>query len=259
LAKFFVYCHKCDTYVWFKDLNVSKNDILSFALVRKTFTRKELTDYLESQAHRGTSNYLSEQLDRLLKSNLLVREDRGVYTLSPGSKYKYIPILSEELKQLNLSLKAKFPFIRICIWNSQSIIPYLHHIPNIKHTYVDVDRDATNSVFDFLNRDNPIRVFVNPDKNDFYRYIDGNESIIVRPLISEAPLQNLQGFKVPAIEKILVDIVVDIEFNFMQGVELSYFYKNMLDRHNVNPSKLLRYASRRGRRQEIEKLYNVAL
>lgn len=238
---------------------VSTNDILSFALVRKMFTRKELTDYLEAQTQTGSSNYLSEQLDRLLKSNLLVREDRGVYALSSTSKHKYVPFLSEELKQLNLRLKAKFPFIKVCIWDSQSIIPYLHHIPGVNHTYVDVDRDATTSVFDFLNRDNPVRVFVTPGKDDFYRYIDGNESIIVRPLISEAPLQKVQGFKMPAIEKILVDVALDVEFDFMQGAEVSYFYKNVLDRNNVNQSKLLRYAARRGRRQEIEQLYNNSL
>lgn len=238
---------------------ITTNDILNFAITRKRFTRKELTDYLKSQVKDESLNSLSEQLDRLLKSNQLVRVEHGVYSLSAASKNIFIPFLSDEISHLNLKLKTKFPFINYCVWSSKSIAPYMHHIPNLNYTYVDVERDVTESVFDFLNSDSSIRVFLCPSQEDFSRYITGNESIIVRYLVSEAPLQTLQGFNAPTIEKILVDVAGDLEFDFLQGAEISYFYRNVMERHNISKSKLLRYATRRGRRQQVEQLYKNAL
>lgn len=234
---------------------ITTKDILNFAITRKRFTRKELTDYLKSQVKDDSLSSLSEQLDRLLKSNHLVRLERGVYSLSGASKNIFIPFLSNELMQLNLRLRAKFPFINYCVWSSQSIAPYMHHIPFLNYTYVDVDRDVTEAVFDLLNSDSLVRVFLCPSQNDFSRYISGNESVIVRPLISEAPLQTIQGFSAPTIEKILVDVAGDLEFDFLQGAEISYFYRNVVQRHNISKSKLLRYATRRGRRLQVEQLY----
>jgi len=52
----------------------------------------------------------------------------------------------------------------------------------------------------------------------------------------------------------LVDILDDIEFSFLQGSELHYAYITIFERHNINKNKLLRYATRRGRKQEVERL-----
>ena len=96
-----------------------------------------------------------------------------------------------------------------------------------------------------------------PSLTDIERYINTNEAIIIRPLISESPLQLVDGIKTPAIEKILVDIVGDLEFNFLQGSEINYVYSSIFERHNVNKNRLLRYATRRGRKEEVEQLINT--
>lgn len=93
-----------------------------------------------------------------------------------------------------------------------------------------------------------------PSVTDFNRYINGNQAIIIRPLISEAPLQIIDGIKVPSIEKILVDIIEDIEFSFLQGAELHSVYSAIFEQYNVNKNKLFRYATRRNRKQEVEQL-----
>lgn len=62
----------------------------------------------------------------------------------------------------------------------------------------------------------------------------------------------LDGFNTPTIEKILVDVVGDVEFEFLQGTEITYFYCNVIVWHNLNTNKLLRYATRRGRKEEVE-------
>ena len=232
-------------------------DILYFAAKTSQFTRKELITYLEEQKQIVSPNALSIQLDRLLKSNELTRIERGVYSLHTTSNKNFIAFISDEIKQLNLQLKTQFPYANFCVWSSKTIAPYLHNIPNLNYIYIDVERDVTESVFDYLNSKSSIRVFLCPNLDDFNRYIIGNESIIVRTLISEAPLQIIEGTNTPTIEKLLVDIVGDIEFLFLQGSEINHVYTSAFEKHNINKNKLLRYAARRGRKEEVEELIKI--
>jgi predicted transcriptional regulator of viral defense system len=233
-------------------------DILHFAATNRQFTRKELIASLEKQ-QTVSSNAVSIQLDRLVKSNELTRVIRGVYDMPSVSQKNFIAIVSDELKELFQKIKVQFPFVTYCVWSSKAIIPYLHHIPNLNYFYVDIERDIAASVFNFLKESSSKRVFLCPDQDEFNRYIIGTDAIIVRKLVSEAPRQVIDGINTPSIEKILVDVAGDVEFDFMQGTEISYFYRNVMERHNINKSKLMRYAKRRGRWQEVEQLFNNAL
>lgn len=236
---------------------VTKNDILNFAYTHKVFTRKELITNLKSEDHIGLPGIFSEQLSRLLKSRQLVRIERGIYKLSDNVKKNFSVVCSEEMKQINQQIKSQFPFVDYCLWSTSTLMPYMHHIPNLNLLFVDVEREVTESVFYFLNSDSTKRVFLQPSLTDFEQYISANEAIIIRPLISESPLQLIEGINTPTIEKVLVDIVADVEFSFLQGSEINYVYTTIFEKHNVNKNKLLRYAARRGRKEEVEKLINT--
>jgi hypothetical protein len=107
-------------------------------------------------------------------------------------------------------------------------------ISNLRQIFVEVERDAVNAVFDFLNENNEKSVFLSPENIDYERYIVGKEAIIVRNLVSEAPTQTVENITMPTIEKILVDVVGDVDFEFMQGAELHRFYQNVLEKCAVN-------------------------
>jgi predicted transcriptional regulator of viral defense system len=235
------------------------SEIIQFAASSKSFSRKELIDSLHNQLPTVLQKTVSQQLGRLVKSKRLVRLRRGVYALSETSQQPFIPVVSDKLKQLNEQIKTQFPFVSYCLWSSNILFPYMHHIPNLNFIYMDVESDAAESVFNFLNNNDTERIFLRPNATDFNRYIAGTESIIIRSLVSESPLQIIEKIPTPTIEKILVDVVGDVEFEFLQGAEVTYFYHNVIERHNINKNKLLRYASRRGRSNEVEQLYNNAL
>jgi hypothetical protein len=116
---------------------------------------------------------------------------------------------------------------------------------------------VAESVFNLLNSGTGKRIFITPTQTDFERYITGNEAIIIRQLISEAPLQLIDEINTPSIEKILVDIAGDTEFAFLRGNELHYVYTDIFKKFNVNKKRLLRYAPRRARRKEVEQLLNA--
>ena len=236
---------------------ITTADILNFAFTHKVFTRKELISELKSQSQKESLSSLSEQLDRLLKSKQLVRVNRGVYALSDNTRKEFFVPVSDEMKQISLTIKTHFPFTNYCLWNSNALMSYMHHIPNLKFIYVDVERDVAESVFNLLNTDSSLRVFLMPDQTDIDRYISGSDAIIIRPLISESPLQLVEGINTPTIEKVLVDMVGDVEFSFLQGSEINYVYTTIFERHNVNKNKLLRYATRRGRKEEIIEMLKI--
>lgn len=233
---------------------VTTNDILNFAFTRKMFSRKELIANLKSQNQIGFRSSLSEQLNRLLKSGQLIRLERGIYTLPDNAKKDFSIVCSEEIKNINQQIKTRFSFADYCIWSGSALLPYMHHIPFLSFVLVDVEREVAESVFNLLNSNSTQRVYLMPSLTDFERYINTNQAIIIRPLISESPLQLVEGINTPTIEKILVDIVGDVEFSFLQGTEINYVYTTIFERHSINKNKLLRYATRRGRKQEVEEL-----
>ena len=94
-------------------------------------------------------------------------------------------------------------------------------------------------------------ILLNPSKEDCERYLNMDNAVIVRPLIAEAPITAFQGINIPTIEKILVDIVADKEFEYANGAEMYHIYKNVFEAVDVNQKKMLRYASRRNKKQII--------
>lgn len=239
-------------------MTITEN-ILLFAAYKKQFSRKELLEYFGRQDISVLPKSVSEQIGRMLKSNRLNRVSRGVYCF-PDSKNAFIPKVSDELQKLNEQLKNQFPFASFCLWYSNEITPFMHHIPQLKTIFVEVERDALKSIFNFLNKNYAERrVFLTPNSEEYARYINGQEAIIVKLLVSESPVQVIQNINMPAIEKILVDIIGDVDFEFLQGTEMDRFYRNVLEKLAVNKRKLMRYASRRNRRKEVEQLYNTCL
>ena len=236
---------------------VTTNEILNFAFTNKVFTRKELIAKLKREDQIGSPGSLSEQLNRLLKSGQLVRIDRGVYKLTVNARKNFSVLCTEEMRQINQQIKNHFPFVDYCLWSASTLMPYMHHIPNLNLLFVDVEREVAESVFNLLNADNNKRIFLKPTLTDFERYVSTNNAIIIRPLISESPLQLVEGINTPTIEKILVDIVGDVEFYFLQGSEINYVFTTFFERHSINKNKLLRYATRRGRKEEVEQLLNA--
>ena len=113
------------------------------------------------------------------------------------------------------------------------------------------------SVFNFLQGDIPsMSILLNPTELECEKYITTDKLLIVRLLVNEAPLIMANNTPVPTLEKILVDAAGDKELVFAQGAELYTIYEEAFGRHNVNRSRLLRYATRRHRKDQILKIIN---
>jgi hypothetical protein len=91
-----------------------------------------------------------------------------------------------------------------------------------------------------------------------YDYIDLRENcIIVKTLVTESPLMEVDGIKVPTLEKLLVDTQKDADFDHLHGSESLNMYQLAFEQYSINTQRLMRYAKRRSISQEIQELINL--
>ena len=187
-----------------------------------------------------------------------IRVSYGKYKLNEDLKHEFLYEPNEFMLSLNKHIKEKFPFIDYCIWQPSVFASMMLHVPAVRTTLVDVEREAMESVFMSLqNVESEIPIFLNPSQEDVDRYITNRDLIIVRPLVKEAPLDVINGCPVPTLEKMLVDAISDKELQHLQGNELYTIYSNAFSDYAIKKTRLLRYAARRNRKQKVEQIINT--
>lgn len=224
---------------------------MNYASYCQSFDINEISEYLAEniQVARISRTSLSWYLNKLTNEKRLVRIGRGRYEVS--HRKDFVPIISEDAKSIYSLLSSNSPFAHFCIYEGMNITIFQHHLSSNSITYIETERYAMESVFHFL-KDKDYVAYLKPDEQMIDNYIDlSKKAYFVKPLISESPLQSVQGVMVPTIEKLLVDIFTDKDFYYLQGLEWNHIFENVYSQYNINISKMLRYAGRRGVRKEI--------
>ncbi|MEA2040976.1 MAG: DUF6577 family protein [Bacteroidota bacterium] len=190
----------------------------------------------------------------LVNKGILERIGRGKFKI--GKELLFEPEISLKIKKINRLLKNNLPFINYCLWNSNIINEFSLHINKMNYTIIDTEKEVAKSVL-FLLKENYKHVFYKANKEMYYDYFPEIQNvIIIRDLITEAPVKTVKKIPTVTIEKLLVDLYSDIVFEYLQGNELSFIFENAFNKYTVNESKLLRYASRKGKKTKILKLIN---
>ena len=193
-------------------------------------------------------------LNKLTKENKISRVSRGHYSIA--EKKPFMPEVSERMRQVNEILRKALPFATFCLYQGSEFSPYLHNIATNNVLYVETERDCCEAAFNIL-KDQGFTVYVRPDKEMIYHYIDlASDVIFVKVLSSESPISVKEGIMVPALEKLLVDIRTDEDFYYLQGSEAFYVLRNAVERNVINMSKMMRYARRRHIDTELQKDLN---
>jgi len=223
--------------------------LLTYFGKKKVFTTKDLETYYNIKGGSINRNTLNWRVYYLVEKGILTRTGRGQFIVGNGKAFE--PELSPMIKKLDSHLKKSFPFLKFCIWDTEQIRGLSQHLPSLKLTIVDVERDGTESVFHKLQGKYK-NVYLMPDKEVMDTYvIPSNEPIIVKSLVSEAPLYKVRGITTASIEKILVDVYFEEEFVSLHGSEMLHIFTNAFERYPINISKMLRYAGRKRKKSEL--------
>ncbi len=181
---------------------------------------------------------------KLVEKSIIKRIGRGKYVL--GKQKEFQPVITKTNKNIFLKLKKEFPFLDISIWSTKWITQWMLHVPGTFETIIEVEKGSEENVFYFLSEkiDN---VFINPSKDIIEKYANSTKPIIIiKNLITDSPLTKIENVQIPAIEKIIVDLIIDTElYNAYQGRDLEAILENTFDNITINKDKLLRYAKRR--------------
>lgn len=203
----------------------------------------------EPEIKRSTVNW---RIYELVQNGTLQRIGRGKYIV--GTELKYSPEISSREIKINKMLKKEFPFINYCIWSASMLNEFSQHLSAFQFIVVEVEKEAIEAVY-FTFKDNFNSTFKKPAKEMVEEFISNQpNSIIINSFVSEAPVQNIKNIPTSSLEKLLVDLYCDKNlFYFLQGNELVNIYINAFDKYTVNQSKLLRYADRRRKKEQIDK------
>lgn len=231
-------------------MNVIENNIVSYVQSSINCSAQDILAHLNKEMYVSKTT-LYWYLNKLTKENKISRIARGHY--AKAEKKPFIPEVNERMKQVNDLLKKALPFASFCFYQGSELSPYLHNIATNNILYVETERDSCETVFNIL-REQGLTVYVRPDKEMIYHYIDlAGDAIFVKALTSESPVFVSEGITVPTLEKLLVDIRVDEDFFYLQGSEAFYVLRNAAERNIINVSKMMRYARRRHIDSELKK------
>ena len=230
--------------------------IINLALKQNgQFTRQDILSSVDSDVKLKSEGSLAVLLNRMIAESKIVRIAYGTYRLNENLKHKFLYEPNGFILNINKQIKENFPFIEYCIWQPSVMVSMMQHVPAAKMTLIDVERDAMESVFLFLQGIGfGIPVILNPTKELAERYITNQEVIVIRPLVKEAPLETVNGCPVPTLEKMLVDSVSDKELQHLQGNELYHIFSNAFANYEIKKTRLFRYASRRNRKDKVEQI-----
>ena len=224
------------------------------------FSRKDLLSWMREVGlfRDGSEAAITLSLSLMLKNGELIKESWGTYLLPIQKKRLFVPVPNKEIRDISRLLKEEFPYTNICVWDPQIIVPFMQHIPNLNLLIVEIERIGMEPAFNLLQEKvSERRVIFNPSSKDYARYVSGFPSIIVKPLISQSPLIDFGGINMPRLEKVMVDILGDIEFDFAREGELYTIIENLLSSFDVNCKALYRYADRRSRRSQVDSLLKL--
>lgn len=221
-----------------------REHILDFASQKESFNCDELFSWLQSIG-MDSRNSMAVTLSRMMRKGEIVRIAQGRYAKSVGrTVFQAKP--TEKEQAISQLLSMTLPFAPFCIYNGNVLAPLQHHLSDNEMTYVETDRSAMESVFNLLKRDSS-NVWLAPDGDFIYRYINlADGGIIVKPLVTESPIEQVDGVPSPTLEKLLVDIEKDADFQYLQGAEAARMRENAESLYYINTTRLNRYARRRG-------------
>ena len=221
--------------------------IIKYATDKDTF---RAADLLVDAANSGfTDTTVNWTLRKLTAEGKLFRTGRGVYSVKGKQQFRNEP--DENLITLAKEISGKYHSVKTCFYKGTILTPLLHHLAYNALTYIEVPRELTEILFHRL-KETSDRVWLKPSREIMQNYIDLSQpGIIIKPIISGSPTTMESGIPMPTLEKLLVDTFCDEDYNYLHGGEWQYMIENAFSLFTVNQSRLLRYAGRRGKLQEI--------
>lgn len=197
-------------------------------------------------------NSCSWILGKLIKSGKLARTNYNEYSSTEIVELPaYVPEYSNISKEIAKKLSSKYPYTQFVIFETQLLNEFLNHLIAQNTIFIHVEKEASIFVFRYLQESGYQNLLYKPTIKDYSLYWT-NGSIVVDDLISEAPLSSTDPHSI-CLEKLLVDLSAE---KLIRGLynrsECPIIFEQVKQKYHIEKSKLLRYARRRNKENEIK-------
>jgi len=220
---------------------------------REAFSREELFAYLRKLDPELKESTFTWRIFDLKRRQLIKEVGKGVYSLEQKRPFK--PEADEVMREISSILDNVGNHQGYNIWSTAWLNGFIELQATSFLYILEVDKASVEQVF-FSLKDSRVfsNLFINPDGKIIEHYISElPQSIIVAPMISRAPVMELNDMVFPTLEKILVDLFCDPELYFAyQGQQLVKIFEASLSKYEINYSRLFNYAKRRHREDTLK-------
>ena len=235
-----------------------ENTIQSYFKSLNQISREKLGNLIKIDFPELSEGTITVYLSKLKKAGIINNPERGVYSIT--DKEVFNPEVNQNLKKIYNKIHKEFPFVNMCAWNTKWLNDLMRHQPFKYYTIIEVEKEAEEQIFNAVSEWNK-NVYFNPDEDILERYISSNseEVTIIKNLVTEAPTTQSNKIEIPTLEKVLVDIIIDKELFAAQQGELDFIYRSAFKKYAINTAKMKRYAIRRNKESEVEKMFSTIL
>lgn len=221
--------------------------VQDFLIKHQSFTTGDFTELLKRESPDIGRSTVFYMLKYLCETGKIIRTCKGHFEISDKRNYSYE--LSETATNISGSIQETFPLVDFQIWELYQMNEFVNHQLSRNTIFVDVENMLDESVFNLLFNEFS-HVLHNPNVDEYYKYA-GEETIIVRKLISEAP-PSFGQYKQASLEKILVDLFGrGVSGSIISYSEYRAIYEDSFEKYMINQPKMFRYARRRGIEKKI--------
>ena len=222
----------------------------------ETYSRAKLMDKLRADNPSLSQNSFQWAMGTMVKTGRIERIGHDEYALSSGKQLPlYTPMYSDEAITLIEKISKQYPYICFTVFETTLLNEFLNHLIAQNTIFVQAEKDSSVFVFRYLQEGNSQNLMYRPTKKDFSLYWK-SDSIIVTDLITEAPLSQSRPHDI-TIEKLLVDVYCD---KLIRGTYGKSEYKGVMEQakatYLLDKVKLLRYARRRNKEEEIARIFD---
>ncbi len=216
------------------------------------FSTKELATAIRNANPDVAPSTVGWRIFQLKKEKLVFQVGRGLYSF----EYKpvFVPMISAKTKRQLKRIKGLVPY-DLYVFDTHLLSEIIDQPIEKEWMFISAPKDELDQLYDKM-LDFSKQVFLHTDKETMHRYINAqNEAIILTTLVSEAPTYKGDDFNSFTLEGILVNVLYEADIlQGSLGIEFTNLFEIAFKKYNVNRSKLIRYASRRDKKAEIQNL-----
>jgi len=223
----------------FDNLRVDREAVLGLNLA----TLKDLASLYQTKNHKLFLSWIRREQNKRATNNQRVLRRRG-------TRSEYRPIYSDRTMQLIDILSRAFPHISFTVFETTLMNEFLNHLVAQNTVFIQAEKESSIFLFRFLQEQGYHDLLYRPSGKDFSLYWVKN-CIVVSDLISESPILGDMPHSI-CLEKLLVDMYTDklISTTYSKA-EFPDVLQLALSQYQVDKAKMLRYARRRNRREEL--------